>query len=255
MRGFVEELLREAGALALRHFRRVAAETKQDESLVSEADRAVELFLRESIERRFPDHRVLGEEFGEGARRESPFVWAVDPIDGTTPYLRGLPTWGVGIGLLEGGRPLCGGFFLPALGDLFLAQRGEGAWCNGERLRPLAPAEVTKQTVLFIPSSHKRRFAIAYPGKRVSYGSAGAHVAYTARGCAIAAVVDRPRLWDILGPASALWEVGGCAEMAYGGEFRWEVLLGGEKAAGPVVFGRPENVRTVQPYIEPLELP
>lgn len=257
MLAFIEELLREGGALALALAVGAKGERKEDRSLVSEADREVERLLLERIARRCPDDRILAEESGGASRGETATgrLWAVDPIDGTNPYLHGLPTWGVSIGVMEGRAPLAGGFFMPAAGELFLAARGEGATRNGRPLPPLAPRAIDNQTLFFGPSSRKRFYKIDFPGKTVAFGCAAAHVAYAAAGAAVCAVVDRPRLWDILGPMAVLAEVGGWAYYPDGRPLGLASLANGEKADGPVFFGLEANAAQMFPMLEKFEKP
>ena len=257
MRAFIEEILREGGALALSLLGGAKGERKEDRSLVSEADREVERLLLGRLARRFPDDRVLAEESGGASPGETATgrLWAVDPIDGTNPYLHGLPTWGVSIGVMEGGVPLAGGFFMPAAGELFLAARGEGAARNGRPMAPLAPREVDNQTLFFGPSSRKRFYKIDFPGKTIAFGCAAAHVAYAASGAVLCSVVDRPRLWDILGPMTVLAEVGGWAYYPGGRPLDLASLANGEKADGPVFFGLRENAEKMFPMLEKFEKP
>ncbi len=257
MRAFIEEILREAGELARSLAEGARGERKEDRSLVSSADREVEALLLRRIAGCHPGDRVIGEESGEA---EAPpgrggRLWAVDPIDGTNPFLRGLPTWGVSVGVLDGEGPLAGGFFMPRVGEMFLAQRGEGATRNGRPLPPLAPIEIDNQTLFFGPSSRKRFYKINFPGKTVAFGSAAAHVAYAATGCVVGALVDRPRIWDILGPLSILAEVGGGAFHPDGRPLDLAALTSGEKADGPVFFGLLANAQKLFPMIEIFERP
>ena len=257
MLAFIEELLREGGALALALAGGAKGERKEARSLVSAADREVERLLLARIARRCPDDRILAEESGGASPGETATgrLWAVDPIDGTNPYLHGLPTWGVSIGVMEGGAPLAGGFFMPAAGELFLAARGAGATRNGRPLPPLAPRAIDNQTLFFGPSSRKRFYKIDFPGKTVAFGCAAAHVAYAAAGAAVCSVVDRPRLWDILGPMAALAEVGGWAYYPDGRPLGLASLANGEKADGPVFFGLEANAAQMFPMLEKFERP
>jgi histidinol phosphatase-like enzyme (inositol monophosphatase family) len=123
-----------AGEIALSFFGKAPRVTwKTDDSPVSEADHAADSAIRERIGSLFPDDAVLTEESGEhtgtSGRR-----WIVDPIDGTRGFLRGLPYWSILIALEAGGDIVVGVLYLPALGRLYGAARGLGAWRDGERL-------------------------------------------------------------------------------------------------------------------------
>lgn len=109
-------ILTEAGTQALGFFNTLgdrAIEAKAPGDLVSDADRAVEVTLRRLLTRHFPDCGILGEEMGG---TPSGRFWAVDPIDGTSNFLSGLPFWTISLGLIEAGQPVAGGILAPALG-------------------------------------------------------------------------------------------------------------------------------------------
>ncbi len=133
----------EAGAL-LREFyaRGVATEYKTEVDLVTEADRTSEKLILDRLSAAFPDHGVFGE---EGARREldSPWRWYVDPLDGTTNFAHGFPVFCVSLGLEhrpagtpEGadGELVAAVLYDPLRDELFVAERGKGAYLNGRRL-------------------------------------------------------------------------------------------------------------------------
>lgn len=119
-----------ADRVALRYFRRplLLAELKDDQSPVTEADRAAEAAIRDLISRQRPGDAVLGEEMGSsgnGGRR-----WVIDPIDGTRNFVRGVPVWGSLIGLEVEGSMDIGVVSAPALGRRWWARRGEGAFAR-----------------------------------------------------------------------------------------------------------------------------
>lgn len=118
--GFAGQLADVAGPIARRYFRSgIAYESKSDHSPVSQADREIEVAMREQIARRHPDHAILGEEYG--SRGESDWCWVLDPIDGTKSFLCGLPLFGTLIALLYRGRPLLGVIDMPILGERWQA--------------------------------------------------------------------------------------------------------------------------------------
>ena len=94
-----------------------AVDQKQDKSPVTIADKLIEEKIREEIEKRFSDHSICGEEFGE-TRKNSPFEWIIDPIDGTKSFISGVPLFASLIGLLKEGIPLYGCIYNPILDDL-----------------------------------------------------------------------------------------------------------------------------------------
>jgi histidinol phosphatase-like enzyme (inositol monophosphatase family) len=125
----------QAGRLALEHQAHgFEAESKPDFSPVTSADRASEQLICSLLEEAFPEDGILGE---EGAAKESRSGrrWIIDPIDGTRDFVRGIPTWGVLVGLEADGDVLVGACNLPALGDLYSAVRGAGAYRNDAPIR------------------------------------------------------------------------------------------------------------------------
>lgn len=151
----VDELLdlalaaaQDAGEVVLGYFQRdLAVEQKSDETPVTVADREGERRLRARIEERFPEHGILGEEFGI-VRAEAPYRWVLDPIDGTQSFIRGVPLWGVMVGLEQQGEPLVGVLHFPALQETVWARRGGGAWWNGNRAAVSPVARLEEATLL-----------------------------------------------------------------------------------------------------------
>ena len=137
-----------ADAISLPRFRTgLAVETKPDLTPVTEADRMAESELRRLLSERRPADAVLGEEegaSGKGARR-----WIVDPIDGTRNYARGVPIWATLIALEESGAVELGVVSAPALGRRWWAERGEGAFGDGDRLQVSAVARVEDAVLSF----------------------------------------------------------------------------------------------------------
>lgn len=134
---------------ALRHFRQpLEIEAKSDDSPVTRADRETETCLRAVIMAAFPDHGILGEEFGPYAL-DAEFVWSLDPIDGTKSFLSGHPLWGTLIGLLHRGRPILGVISMPALGEEISGGPGLGCCLNGIPVQP-SPALRPKDARLIL---------------------------------------------------------------------------------------------------------
>jgi myo-inositol-1(or 4)-monophosphatase len=108
-----------------------------DIDLVTEADVASERLIVDAIRARFPDHRILSEEglgkLGDVAD-ETPYLWLVDPLDGTVNYAHSYPFWGVSLALAEDDHVVLAVTYDPLRDELFWAQRGQGAWHNGERM-------------------------------------------------------------------------------------------------------------------------
>ena len=131
---FALDLADRAGRLTLGHFRTgTRPDWKEDATPVTVADRDAETLIRHEIERHHPDHAVVGEEFG-ASDGTAPFRWWIDPIDGTKPFLRGVPTYSTLIGLERDGAFVAGVAAFPALGETIAAARGHGCRLNGRRV-------------------------------------------------------------------------------------------------------------------------
>ncbi|HMD31675.1 MAG TPA: inositol monophosphatase family protein [Candidatus Acidoferrales bacterium] len=139
---FAVAAARAAGEITLRYFQKLpGVEYKADRSPVTVADRESEMLLRARIEERYPSHGILGEEFGI-ARPGAELRWLLDPIDGTQSFMRGVPLYGVMLGLVARGPqddahddPVVGVVHLAALGETVVAWRGGGCWWNDARAR------------------------------------------------------------------------------------------------------------------------
>ncbi len=139
-------IAREAGALLMQYFQQgLEIEYKGDADLVTAADRASEVLIRERIGKQFPTHDILGEEQGLNDRG-SEYRWYVDPLDGTTNFAHGYPVFAVSMGLEhrthDSARRIAGVVYDPTRDELFAAELGQGAHLNGK------PSHVSKATQL-----------------------------------------------------------------------------------------------------------
>ncbi|WP_435660623.1 inositol monophosphatase family protein [Leisingera caerulea] len=132
---------------------RLGVEFKEDESPVTQADRAIEAQVRAYLQQHFPDHGILGEEHGfDGGDRED--VWIIDPIDGTRSFLSGHPLFGFLLGYLQAGVPQLGVIGMPALAETFLGLPGQGAWLNGAQIRVSGQTRLDR-AVLYVNEGDK----------------------------------------------------------------------------------------------------
>jgi myo-inositol-1(or 4)-monophosphatase len=132
----LEAVVRESGALALSLFRTpIRTWTKGKNSPVSEADVAVDALLRTKLTAAAPDYGWLSEEsVDDRSRLSTRRVWIVDPIDGTSAFVAGLPDWTISAALVEDGRPILGALYAPVENAMLTAAAGAGTFCNGTRL-------------------------------------------------------------------------------------------------------------------------
>lgn len=170
--------LAEAAGAAIRpYFRRpLAIEDKADLTPVTAADRAAEAAMRRLIERHFPDHGIIGEEYGP-LRPDAEFVWVLDPIDGTKSFISGVPLFGTLIALTRGGRPFLGVIDQPVSGERWLGAVGRPTTLNGAAIRcrgcpGLAPATLFATTPDMFAGPAAAAFArVAAAVKLVRFGA------------------------------------------------------------------------------------
>ena len=101
---------------------------------VTTSDKAFEKFIRKEIGKRFPDHQVIGEEFGK-KKSKSDFTWVIDPIDGTINFLHGIPHFAISIALKDNNEIIAGVIYDPIKDEMFYAEKNNGAFFNNQRIR------------------------------------------------------------------------------------------------------------------------
>ncbi len=233
------ELAEQAGRLTLGWFRRksLQVDAKRDATPVTEADRKAEALIRAGIAARFPEDGLFGEEFddqpSENGRR-----WIIDPIDGTRSFIHGVPLYGVMIGLEVDGAMRLGVVNFPALGELYHAEAGCGAFMNGEPVAVSSIDDVADATVLFTekeylldpPSSHPVDQLRTGAGLVRGWGDCYGHM-LVASGRAEVAVDKIMSPWDCAAVIPIVIEAGGCCF-----DYRGRTIIDGE---GLVSANRP----------------
>jgi myo-inositol-1(or 4)-monophosphatase len=220
------DISREAGALLATYFeRRVGFELKGDFDLVTEADRASEKLVVERLRSHFPSHSIVAEE-GGGHEGSSPYQWYVDPLDGTTNFAHGYPTYNVTMGLEQDGEMLVGVVFDPSRQEMFSAERGAGAYLNNRRIRVSAAKRLEDSLVATGFPSRKRhqninihfyhQMAMTTHGVRRG-GAAAIDLAYVACGRLEAFWEFGLNPWDMAAGTLLVTEAGGvCSDMKGG---------------------------------------
>lgn len=152
-----------AGRLTLGYYQtNLQPDFKSDDTPVTIADKKAEELIRSRIEKKFPRHAVLGEEFGETSTfQDVSHRWIVDPIDGTKSFTRGVPLYSILMGLEIENKVEVGVAYFPALDEMVAAATGEGSWWNGRRARVSEVSDLSRACVAFSdPKSfdnHNRR--------------------------------------------------------------------------------------------------
>lgn len=159
---FIRKLAEASGEVIKPYFAKagLAVETKKDQTIVTQADREAEALMRELIRKSYPQHGILGEEFGED-NVSAEFVWVLDPIDGTISFARGCPLFGTLIGLLHLKKPLLGAINNPILDQLCIGNNTEttvnGKLARMHELDRLSEATLLTTDITLIDKHRKKR--------------------------------------------------------------------------------------------------
>lgn len=235
--GKASEIAREAGAL-LREFyeRGVTAEYKGDVDLVTEADRSSEKLIRERLQAVFPTHGIYGEE-GTREGLDAEFRWYVDPLDGTTNFAHQFPVFCVILGCERrpgglapdaDGEMVAGVIYDPLRDEMFLTEKGKGAWLNGRAISVSKTRKLQESLTATGFPSHKRHrspnvhfyqeITLRSHGVRRA-GSAGIDLAYVACGRLDGFWEFNLNPWDTSAGVLLVREAGGRVTHLDGGEF------------------------------------
>jgi myo-inositol-1(or 4)-monophosphatase len=185
---------------------------KEDFSLVTEADLSADQLIAQAIQRKYPGEKLISEELHPTSGDVDSPVWIVDPLDGTTNFSLGLPIWGVSIARVVDGWPSIGAVYYPVLNELFTAQRGAGAFLNGERIHAQSPIPGQPNSFFSCCTRTHQRYDISIRYKTRILGSACYSLCAVARGMAVVAFEATPKIWDIAASWLIVSESGGAVE-------------------------------------------
>ena len=152
---FVEKVLNRAAEIALSQFGKVSSTTKPENNnqVLTETDLAVGQFVIGEISKAYPGHNIIDEEAGVIDKR-SEYTWVIDPIDGTSNFASGVPNYGIFLGLLKQDVPWAGGTVQPAFNELYLAEKNQGAFCNGKKIMVTSEINLRSLLVGYLIDSH-----------------------------------------------------------------------------------------------------
>jgi myo-inositol-1(or 4)-monophosphatase len=206
---FAETTTRRVGEQLLKDFGQVQAAEKADGSLVTQADRWADEELRRAIAQAFPTHGSLSEEVAH-IFPDTDWCWIIDPVDGTTNFARGLPLWGISLGLLYRGTPIFGYVHLPPLSQSF-----HGYWQGTSGINCPTGAFLNRRPIHTCPDdpSPNHFFNLCarstsllqnpFPAKIRMLGVATYNLLTVASGWSLGGVERTPKIWDI----AAVWAI------------------------------------------------
>ena len=254
-------LARGAGAILAGQFgRQISVEYKDEHQRdpVTAADKAAQDYLVREINARFPEHGILGEEGDDDPESTAPdFLWVLDPLDGTTNFINGLPVYACSVALLYQGRPLVGAVYLPwpKFGESFVlhCRKGGGCCADGEPVSVYQSEELVNNRLAGLPVglSQSMRFGgqlRGTSGEVRTTGSIAYELAMTACGVMQYTVFGAPHLWDMAAGALAVQEAGGTVMTRFSGERRWHSL----DALIPTWETRSPTFKELRQWVAPL---
>ena len=175
----------------------------------------------------------------------------VDPIDGTAVFIAGLPTWSISVGLIRDGLPELGAVYLPVARELYIAGSSGPVLRNGVELPGVDPERIDafdRRDFICVSSDFHRRFRSRFSGKVRGLGSTAAHLAWTARGAAIATIAYGS-LWDFAGGLACCRAAG--LEFSYlsGGKLDLHDLADGTVTPEAVIVAHPRAIDAIRSAI------
>ncbi|HRY63388.1 MAG TPA: inositol monophosphatase family protein [Patescibacteria group bacterium] len=209
-----------AGAELLRHFGKVSRAlitTKSKHEIVTPADFAAEKIILSAIKKNFPTDRILSEEAGDN-KKQSDYLWIIDPLDGTTNFAMGNPLFSISIALAKKEEIIMALVYIPFLKDLYLAEKNKGAFLNGQKIHVSVENKIANSFLTFCHGgsdvSVKKAINIYSKLKPVArdlrqIGTAALETAWVARGKTEAIIIPGVNPWDVAAGALLIREAGG----------------------------------------------
>lgn len=238
----VKALAAEAAGLALERAANVAPREKANASFVTDLDLDMERLIRDRLRAAFPHDTVTGEEHApEGP--ESPRRWSIDPIDGTGNLVHGLPLWAISIGLMIDGDPSLGVIALPALGELYWAAKGQGAWRGSERLSIPDADDFHSQDNIGMSTNALRKIdPRTVPGRLRDFGSACCDQAFLAGGRLRASIFLGEHAHDLAAGSILVAEAGGRFATIEGESLSAADVLARTPLRQPIIMAPPRRL-------------
>jgi len=207
----IQDWLVQAGKMALGYFAKpeLGFDFKIDNSIVTEADYAIETYLRSKIKEEFPDHAIIGEEYAGEAGNE--FAWILDPIDGSAPFFWNIPTWCISIGVTRNFQPYMGFVYVPLTGDLYYSMDNK-SYLNGKRIHTASVDQISRESAFCVSTRAFNKFSMVdYNGMVFALGSGIFNNMMVARGVVIGALSISPSIWDLAAAVKIVQDAGGKA--------------------------------------------
>lgn len=205
---FIKDALTQAAAIAKANFGKVSGATKSADNnqVLTATDLEIGKLLVEKIQNTFPGDNIIDEEAGIIDKR-GPNTWVVDPIDGTSNFASGIPTFGIYLGLLQNATPIAGGLSLPIFDQIFVAEKGKGTWCNGQQVHVATETNLLSALVAYQIDSHQEDPEVTYAeGELIADIVLSCRNLRTSNSAFDAAMVIQGKYGALLNLTSKIWD-------------------------------------------------
>ncbi len=256
---FAQTTCEKVGTQLLQDFGHVQASQKDDGSLVTQSDKWADETIRDAIATHFPSHGILSEE-AEHTFPDTEWCWIIDPLDGTTNFTRGIPIWGISLGLLYQGTSVFGYVHFPPIGQSFhgfwdselkITGSENGAFLNG---RPIHSSTDSLSNNHFFNLCSRSTSVLQqpFPCKIRMLGVASYNFLTVATGAVLGGIEATPKIWDIAG-AWVIVQAAGGVWVPLDSEPIFPLKVGqdyGKRPYPTLVASSPELVPVFQPLVQ-----
>ncbi len=220
MKQFAIQTAKKAGKLILDHFNKLSKNDvtyKSSHELVTKFDFESEKLIISEIQKKYPAHTIISEEAGE-LPKHSDYTWIIDPLDGSTNFKIGSPFWAVSIGLVYKGKIILGIIYAPAMKELYVAEKGEGAFLNSVKLHVSNQSDFTNAINTYCHGSDKNDIVKAveiynhlkfHSRDCRQLGSAALELGFVAAGRTESINIPGAHKWDVAAGVLLVREAGG----------------------------------------------
>lgn len=260
MKETLTEALTISGKILLQFFRKPLTESEKESqsSIVTNADLASDAAIKELITARYPGHNIISEETGF-IDNGSDYTWVIDPLDGTSNFAAGIPWFGVLITLLKGDRPELAGAFIPSSDLMYIAEKGKGAWRNGEKMLVIKEKELRDSLFAFcVDYTEDTEFLdrgmeiykyIVKNSRNIRTTNCLLDFIYVAESRFGGVLNLYTKIWDIAGLSLLIHETGGMMKNIDGNDIEFKLYGNIADINFPVIAGNKAIVRSLEKEI------
>lgn len=219
---FITGTLTKARSLALTFYGNVtniSVKEQDNNQVLTEADLVIGTFIVSEVKKHYPDHNIIDEEAGV-VDKKSDYTWVIDPIDGTSNFAAGLPTFGIMIGLLYKHKPIAGGISLPVLNELCVAEQGNGTVLNGKPIKVTAEKKLSNTLIAYLIDGHpempqqtkaetKILADVILAARNIRTSGSAFDIVSVAKGAYGGIMNQTSKIWDNVAPHIIIEEAGG----------------------------------------------